>query len=262
MLELTTDTRVNVAESAIVYGGGVFETVRIARYVPLFLETHLERMASGLAALEMDPSPPAETVRSFIRSFLLGNDIREGALRLLAVDDRLMVMQRDTYPRPVSAEIGIAPHYHRTSKSSLQGIKSAAYLENRLLTRRAQQDSLFDRIACNERNQLTDGGRCNLFVVRENELLTPPVTDGALPGVTRTIVLRFPGVREESLTAEDLRTASAGCITSSLAGVLPVSRVRDVVDWDPAHPVLKKAVQQYEAAVREQIEQFAPDDFS
>ena len=178
---------------------------------------------------------------------------------MLAVDDKLMVMQRDTYVRPVSAEIGIAPHYHRTSKSSLQGIKSAAYLENRLLTRRARQDGLFDRIACNERGQLTDGGRCNLFVVRENELLTPPVTDGALPGVTRTILLQFPGIREESLVVEDIREAPAGCITSSLAGVLPVSRVREVVDWNPDHPVLKKVVEGYEAAVRNQIEQYEPD---
>ncbi len=261
MLELTTDTRLDVARSAIVYGGGVFETVRVTQSVPLFLDLHLERMNTGLRALEMDPAPPTPTVRSFIQSYLRKEHLQEGALRLLAVDDKLMIMRRDTYPRPDFTEIGIAPHFHRTSSSSLQGIKSAAYLENRLLTRRAQQDGLFDRIACNERGQLTDGGRCNLFVVSGNELVTPPVDDGALPGVTRTILLTFPGVKEQSLVKDDLQLAPAGCVTSSLAGVLPVNRVRGLVRWDPEHPILKSVMEQYARTVAVQIERYSePDD--
>ncbi len=257
MLELTTDTRLDVARSAIVYGGGVFETVRVTRSVPLFLDRHLERMNTGLQALEMASTPPDGTVRSFIHSYLVEESLQEGALRLLAVDDKLMVMRRNTYPRPTFTEIEIAPRYHRTSSSSLQGIKSAAYLENRLLTLRAQQDGLFDRIACNERGQLTDGGRCNLFVVSGNQLLTPPVTDGALPGVTRTVLLDFPSVTEQSLTEEDLRTAPAGCVTSSLAGVLPVNRVRGVAEWDPEHPVLKSISEQYDRTVEDQIKRYS-----
>lgn len=86
----------------------------------------------------------------------------------------------------------------------------------------AVRHGAFDVVFANRRGRLTEGARSNLFVRLGGEWLTPPVSDGLLPGVMREVLLDDPGfaAREAELTLDDLRQAEDILVTNALRGAL------------------------------------------
>lgn len=95
----------------------------------------------------------------------------------------------------------------------------------------AEKNGAFDTLFVNERSQVTEGGRSNLFVCRDGQWLTPPLSEGVLPGIMRGLMLNDPtmNAREAVLTLDDLRNAERIMVCSSLRGSLPAT-----VDWEAA----------------------------
>ena len=95
----------------------------------------------------------------------------------------------------------------------------------------AEKNDAFDTLFVNEKSQVTEGGRSNLFVYLDGHWLTPPLSEGVLPGIMRGLLLDDPtmNAREVVLTLDDLRVAERIMVCSSLRGSLPAT-----VDWDAA----------------------------
>jgi para-aminobenzoate synthetase/4-amino-4-deoxychorismate lyase len=95
----------------------------------------------------------------------------------------------------------------------------------------AEKNGAFDTLFINEKLQVTEGGRSNLFIWRDGQWLTPPLSEGVLPGIMRGLLLDDPtmNAREAVLTLDDLRSAERIMVCSSLRGSLPAT-----VDWDAA----------------------------
>jgi branched-chain amino acid aminotransferase len=221
MLELLTDTRLDLAASGARHGEGLFETLRVRDGAPLRLEAHLERLAAGARFLGLEPPPAPEAVRVFLAGPCQG--LASGVLRLLAVDRKLLVMVAPWDPGvPASITLGLSREFRRCSGSPLNRFKTLSYLENRLLAREAERRGLFEVIALNEHGRLSDGSRTTLFLVRDGRLLTPPVADGALPGVARRCLLEAGWAEEAPLTPDDLVRAEAVLLTNALRGAMPV----------------------------------------
>ncbi len=110
----------------------------------------------------------------------------------------------------------------RSSGSPLNRFKTLSYLENRLLHREAEAQGWFEALALNERGQLTDGGRTNVVLVLEGQALTPPVQDGALPGIARRVLLEAGLAREASLEPRDLESAEGVFLVNALRGWIGV----------------------------------------
>ena len=98
-------------------------------------------------------------------------------------------------------------------------------------TRRAEYDrawheaesmGAFDMLFFNDRGELTEGGRSNVFVKRDGRWWTPPLTSGLLPGVMRGVLLDDPALdaAEKVLTREDVLTAQALLVCNALRGAL------------------------------------------
>ncbi|AOI91295.1 aminodeoxychorismate synthase component I [Burkholderia pseudomultivorans] len=98
-------------------------------------------------------------------------------------------------------------------------------------TRRADYDrawqaaealGCFDMLFVNERGELTEGGRSNLFVKLDGQWVTPPLACGVLPGVMRGVLLDDPafGAIERVVTRDDLARAQALLLTNALRGAL------------------------------------------
>ncbi|MDN7970543.1 aminodeoxychorismate synthase component I [Burkholderia multivorans] len=80
----------------------------------------------------------------------------------------------------------------------------------------------FDMLFVNERGELTEGGRSNLFVKLDGQWVTPPLASGVLPGVMRAVLLddRAFGAVERVVTRDDLARAQALLLTNALRGAL------------------------------------------
>jgi branched-chain amino acid aminotransferase len=109
-------------------------------------------------------------------------------------------------------------------------IKSLNYLNNILGKLEARQAGADEALLLNERGHVAEGTAENVFIVRSGELHTPPVSDGALDGITRGVVLelaRAAGLtaRERSLTTYDVHTADECFLCGTGAELLPVRSI-------------------------------------
>jgi len=105
--------------------------------------------------------------------------------------------------------------YHKTSRRALYDDERA----------RAVAGGYFEAIFVNAEGHVTEGAITNIFVRRGECWLTPPVSDGLLPGIWRASFLRETGAREQSLTVDDLRAADEVVIGNSVRGAVRVGRI-------------------------------------
>jgi branched-chain amino acid aminotransferase len=244
MLELLTDTLIDLAASGARHGEGLFETIRVRDGAPLRLAAHLERLAAGARFLGLDPPPEPAAVLAFLAVRTACAGLASGVLRLVAVDRTLRVTVAPWAPaRPARIVLGVSQETRRWSESSLNRFKTLSYLENRLMAREAERRGLFEVIALNEADRLSDGSRTSLFLVLGGRLLTPPVTDGALPGVARRGLLEAGLAEEMPLNSHDLQQAEAILLTNALQGAVPVHSLEGQENGplDPGHPLLAQA---------------------
>ncbi len=243
MLELIDAGSIDLAASGLRHGCGVFETIRVTEGRPWRLSFHLERMRSGAAFFALGEVPPDEAVSRFLADGARLPAGAEGVLRLFAFDNRLAVSFSPGLPAtPNQASAHISQSIVRYSKSPLCRFKTMSYLENLLLAREAESRGCFETLALNERGTLTDGGKTSLFVVLNDRLYTPPVADGALPGIARQVLLHSGLARERSLTQADLAACTAALLTNALRLAIPLHSLC-VKSMNIKHPAIEKAIE-------------------
>ncbi len=242
MLELSLETRVDLAQSSARHGLGLFETIRIQRGEPRWMELHLERLAAGCAFLGLDPPPAARVLRQFVDARTACHSLERGVLRLLAVDGALRVVAgplEGAVGGPVS--LGRSLGTTRFTGNPLNRFKTLSYLENLRLTQEATRRGLTEVVALNELGRLSDGGRTTLFVVTPEGVLTPPAGDGALPGIARRVLLEAGLCREATLEWGDLERSEGVFLANALRGVMPVDRLEGPGALAPTHPAILRA---------------------
>ncbi|MFZ6749254.1 aminodeoxychorismate synthase component I [Undibacterium sp. Ren11W] len=131
--------------------------------------------------------------------------LQSGALQELPALVKLLVS-----PKPSHAEPVFLRH-----KTSVRQEYDQAWQE-------AEKHGAFDMLFCNQAGFLTEGGRSNLFICKQGQWLTPPLSDGVLPGVMRAVLLDDANMqaREQQLTLADLHAAEQIILCNSLRGTL------------------------------------------
>lgn len=239
MLELVSGTTVDLARSAARHGMGLFETVRVEGGRPLRLGLHLARLQRGLDFLGMEAAPDLTALQAFLQADAATPSLDLGVLRLIAVDGRLMAWAEplaEEPPGPVRA--ALASGFRRSSSSPLNRHKTLAYLENNLLGRQARQQGVYELLALNELERLSDGSRTTALLLLERTWVTPPVEDGALPGTLRALLLATGLLREEPVGFPELRRARALVLANALRELVPVGELEGLegaqgLDPDP-----------------------------
>ena len=236
MLELVTDTRVDLSRSAARFGAGLFETLRIQAGRPCWLGFHLERLRAGCAFLGLEAPPSAAAIEAGLAW------PARGILRLLAVDRALLAWTAPLEPAGSrSLRLGLSQATVRFP-NPLTRFKTTSYLENVRLQDEARARGLDEVLAPNPAGRLSDGGRSTLVALVGGRLLTPPVADGALPGIGRRVLLQAGLAEEAPLVWEDLARAQAVALVSALRGLRPVGEAEDLAIFDPGHPGLGEAL--------------------
>lgn len=221
------DARIDPADRGFTLGDGLFETIAVRGGKILRLEAHLARLRRGCDVLGI-PRPAG--IENALAELTAADGLKEAALRLTVTRGpaaRGLVspgkIQPTTCitaavlpgPRP-PARCVIATVTRRNEHSPLASIKSLNYLDNILAAREAAAAGAEEAILLNTAGLVAEAAASNLFILKNGQLLTPPVSDGALPGVMRAAVIAATGGREQSLRPEDLPEAEGLLLTSSL----------------------------------------------
>lgn len=237
----TDDAEARVlAGDGLLSGRGLFETFRARRGHVLALDSHLDRLRRGAQVLGMPLPRQAADLPAIVRELVdrLGLSDARVRLTVLAVPggSSLLVQARAAADYPPSLyESGMAAvvsGIRRNETSPLSRIKSLNYLDNLLARQEAQAAGADTAILLNSRGDVAETSTANIFAAVEGVLVTPPIADGALPGVTRSVVLalaRDAGipVHEETLALSRLLSASEAFLTNAVMGVMPLVAIGD-----------------------------------
>jgi len=231
------------------YGDGVFEGIRLYGRRIFQLERHLERLFASARAIMLPLPLTKEQLVEACCETCRQNKLTDGYIRLVVtrgvgylglnpfrcknptvfvIADTIELYPEEVYRKGLKL---ITASTQRTSPAAVSpSIKSLNYLNNILAKIEAVNAGAVEAIMLNNQGHIAECTADNIFIVRRGKLETPPVSDGALRGVTRQVVMELAGKRgiecgEPNLSRYDLTTADEVFITGTAAEIVPVASI-------------------------------------
>lgn len=239
----------------------IYEVFRVQDGVAVFIEDHLDRLWNTAALEKIDLPFTRNEILYDIDKLIQANTDGDGNIKIFI-----------TLPAhsPIIRLLYFNPHQYPTAEQFQKGISVIlfnAIRENpnakvmdvvlRFATENAKAgEEAYEVLLVDKQGNITEGSRSNVFFVRNNILITPPVHK-VLEGVTRKQIIllcnknRIPFVEQE-VHQNSLKEMDAIFITGTSRRVLPVYRINDFV-FEPGHPVIRKLQQMLEKGVSEYI---------
>jgi branched-chain amino acid aminotransferase len=264
------NAKISVFDHGLLYGDGVFEGIRFYNGRVFRLEEHIERLFDSAKAISLDIGLDMAAMSEALLETIRQNDLRDGYVRLVvtrgcgdlglnpALCPRatvIIITSKITLYAPDKYENGlqvVTCATRRIAHGALSPmVKSLNYLNNILAKLEAQQAGAGEGLMLNEQGYVAECTGDNIFVVKKGALLTPPISSGALAGVTRSVVLEIAAemqirIGEPDLTRYDIYTADECFLTGTAAEVIPVVRLdnRPIGDGLPG-PVTKRLIARF-----------------
>ncbi len=272
-LVLRTEAKLSPFNFGFLYGYGAFETMRSYNGSIFRLDSHLARLHQAAKTLGIAYELSAFNLEKACHDVLKANDLSDARLRLtLTLGEGDIIPSPDTCSgitifiaarklTPIPAKTyqrgykAILSSSRRNSCSPLAKLKTTSYLENFLARQEAKDAHVDEALLLNEKGFVCEGSRTNIFLVSCQMLITPSIESGALPGITREVVLELAkslGIKTLVKQAElgELLTATEAFLTSSTIEVMPLTRLdnKPVGSGKPG-PVTRQLMSSYRKLV-------------
>ena len=240
---------VSVYDHGFLYGDGVFEGIRIYNNNIFMLNEHIKRLYDSAKAIRLKIPLSKAELKNAVKQTHKVNGLKNGYIRLiitrgigdLGIDTRtcpkpsvvIIVDKITLYPEKFyknGMEI-ITASTQRTSVSALNPqIKSMNYLNNILAKIEAENAGVNEALMLNTSGNVVECSGDNIFIYRNDTLITPPTFIGALNGVTRGIVMKLAeqeGLKVEELifSRHEVYTSDECFLTGTAAEIIPVIKL-------------------------------------
>lgn len=267
--------KISVFDHGLLYGDGIFEGIRAYNGRVFKLREHIDRLfCSAKAILLAIPMEHAEVMQAVVAT-CRRNKIRDGYIRLvvtrgvgtlglnpnkckrpsiIVIAGKIQLYPPEYYQRGL--EIITVPTVRNLHSALNPAIKSLNYLNNILAKIEANNGGCEEAVMLNSEGFVAECTGDNLFILKGDQLITPPLTAGALYGITRGVVIemgRAAGmtVAESNLTRYDLFNADECFLTGTGAELIPVVKIDGrVIGSGKPGPVTKSLVQKYHALTK------------
>jgi branched-chain amino acid aminotransferase len=259
------EATVSVFDHGLLYGDGVFEGIRAYDGNIFRLKEHVERLFESAKTIWLDIGMTPEEVEQATADSVAASAMRDAYIRLVVTRGKgdlgidpdkcgdptffIIVSTIALFPAEMYDQ-GIPVVTASTRRIPMEcldpRIKSLNYLNNILAKIEAKKAGVLEAVMLNQYGRVAECTADNIFIVKNGELLTPRVTEGALPGITRASVLELAReteivVRETVLGLHDLYNANECFVTGTGAEIMPVIAIdgRQVGDGKPG-PTTKR----------------------
>ena len=241
-----SEAKISVFDHGLLYGDGVFEGIRFYNGRVFRLEEHIDRLFDSARAIIIDLPWTREEVCKFTCETVAANGLQDGYIRLVVtrgagelglnpylcerpsmfiIASTIKLYPDETYKNGLSI---ITCATRRPAPGALMPqVKSLNYLNNIMAKVEAIQGGALEAVMLNEQGYVAECTGDNLFLIKNGILLSPLISDGALDGITRAVIVELAeklGVpfKEQSLTRYDIYTADECFLTGTAAEVIPV----------------------------------------
>ena len=264
------NAKISVFDHGLLYGDGIFEGIRAYHGCVFKLREHIDRLFySAKAILLQIPMSHAQIMRATVET-CRKNRIRDGYIRLVVtrgvgtlglnpnrcknpsviiIADKIQLYPPALYRKGM--EIVTVPTTRNLHSALNPAIKSLNYLNNILAKIEANHAGCEEAVMLNAEGFVAECTGDNLFIVKNGGLLTPPLSAGALYGITRQVVLELAeeeglAVSEPNLTRYDLFNADECFLTGTGAEIVPVVKIDGrVIGTGKPGPITRKLEEEY-----------------
>ncbi|UCE28801.1 MAG: branched-chain-amino-acid transaminase [Candidatus Bathyarchaeota archaeon] len=272
-----SEAKVSVYDHGLLYGDGIFEGIRAYGGVVFKLKEHIDRLYGSAHTIMLDiPLTKKEMIQAVLKT-LKKNKLKDAYIRLvvtrgigdLGLDPRKcskptiiiithpMIALHGTEAKEKGATTLIAWVKRDPVDATSHEIKSLNYLNSILAKLEANVAGVDEAICLDKVGFVCEGVAENIFIVKEDEISTPPVSTGALPGITRNRVMMLAEmmkyrVAERNITPNELFNADEVFFTGTAAEIVPVREVnkRVIGDGKPG-PITKRLMREFNRIVRD-----------
>ena len=225
------------------FGDGLFETIRVFNGKIICLDAHFNRISSGLDVLKIKQnySFNQNSLERYINELLLYKNIKYGGkvkvyifraglgtykpeTNQMSFVLEAMDLEQNKYV--LNKKGFLVDIYHEYSKTvnQLSFFKTSNSLLYVLAAVTASENNLDDLFIVNEKNEIIESSNSNVFFLKEDVLLTPPLNSGCIEGVMRTEVIRAAkdlgiNVLESNVYQEDLEKSREIFLTNVISGI-------------------------------------------
>lgn len=268
------NAKISVYDHGLLYGDGIFEGMRSYSGKVFRLREHMDRLYESARAICLQIPISKEQMEADVMETLRRNNLNDAYIRLVVtrgagslgldpnrtsnpqviiIADLITLYPTELYESGLKIITASTIRNHPAALSPR--IKSLNYLNNIMAKIEGQQAGCVEALMLNHKGEVAECTADNIFIVKRDQLLTPPKDAGILEGITRNAVLglaRSLGIQahETPLTRHDLLVADECFLTGSAAEVIPVTSIdgRSIGDGKVG-PTTKKLMAEFKALV-------------
>lgn len=234
---------VPITDRGFLYGDGLFETIRVRHNTPLWWSRHVARLHRGAELLRLKLPWSGTELRQFAIELIAKNALPDCILRLTVsrgsgargysiqgADPPTVAMTlHPLRPAPTSVRLATAT-IRVPAHDPLGAIKTANKLPQILARAEAEERGADEALLLNVEGDVAEAASSNVFWIRNGTACTPPISAGALAGVTREVVLELCRAHEvptaeESIARSALFSMDTVFLTNSSQGIVPVAEI-------------------------------------
>jgi len=240
------NAKVSVFDHGLLYGDGIFEGIRFYNGRVFRLEEHLKRLWDSAHSIRLKiPMTQREMTEALLET-IRQNNLREGYIRLLVtrgVGNLGLNPEQCKNPSVIIIAATIALYHEdfyrkgltivtvatrRSNPAALNpAVKSLNYLNNVMARIEANLAGADEALMLNDAGNVAECTADNVFILKHRQIFTPPITAGALGGITRSVVFEIGAelgikVIEADFTRHDVFVADECFLTGTAAEIVPV----------------------------------------
>lgn len=251
----------------------MFTTARIVRGEAFAYERHWRRLEKDAAITRLPLTYAGARVRVHLQEVIRANRVEDGCARIYLVwntvgfwkseekmpEVDLVITSADVPRYPDTVRLTVREQ-GRHAASALAGVKTISWLNSVWAVAEAHREGFDEVVLLNERGEVSECTAANIFAVKGDKVLTPPLSSGCLEGVTRGVLTEVAGeagtaVVEQVLRLEDLYSAEEVFITSTNRNVIGVREIAGKTIGDGTMGrVTKRLDKAFEAFVKEYVD--------
>ncbi|MHC4425061.1 MAG: branched-chain-amino-acid transaminase [Planctomycetota bacterium] len=240
------DAKITVFDHGLLYGDGVFEGIRVYNGRVFELDAHIKRLYESAIAIRLEISIGASELASAVEETVKANCITDGYIRLVVtrgvgtlglnpfickdscvviIADKIQLYPEELYEKGMKLISATTVRNHPLAIPAQA--KSLNYLNNILAKIEALDNGVPEAIMYNHEGYVAEASADNVLIVKDGVIYTPPAEAGALPGITRNLVIKLAKeenlqVVEKNLTRFDLYVCDELFLTGTGAEVIGV----------------------------------------
>ena len=272
---------ISISDSGLLYGAGLFETMRSHNGVVFALADHLDRLFFSARSLSINNPYDKRYMTDAVHEVLSANNLRDARLRITFTSGPMAESNQDRKPTLLITAAkfrSYPPEYYKNGVVVILcpfrqnpddptcGHKTTSYYSRMIALNMAHQKRAAEALWFTADNRLAEGCVSNVFLVKDSAVFTPPIETPVLAGVARKTICQLAvgnsiELVERNLTVDDLLGADEVFLTNVIMQVMPITRIeKHTVGNGKVGPMVKKLQRSFAEYVENECQERCSDD--